>query len=293
MRIVPRAAGAQLPGGILAYVDFQVRPYLEETTQLIFMAYGTDDASMPIVQGPQIVMASVPGGADQVLLRYYQDANHGMRVGSATDPLAPGFITGLATWMLDPAGAQAAGPQVAGATPIQVHLANTVPEPRWFADGELMVRVPLISFGMGLAGFALLGLSRAVAVARGRGFTGGLRGASKRLGALAGAAIAVVILLVVYVALIAAFAVNYQRHPWVVWGGWAILQLASVGAAWCVVVAGRRLLIVRRRVHLLRGKGIGSGLPARHRELASWMVFTGALGLLVVAAYWGAFSPLW
>ena len=101
------------------------------------------------------------------------------------------------------------------------------------------------------------------------------------------------ILLVVYVALIAFLAVNYQRHPWIVWGGWALLQVASVGAAWCVVLAGRRLLIVRRRVHLLRGKGIGSGLPARHRELTSWAVFVGCLGLLVVAAYWGAFSPLW
>ena len=293
MRIVPRAAGAQLPGGILAYVDFQVRPYLEETTQPIFMAYGTDDASMPIVQGPQIVMASVPGGSDQVLLRYYEDANHGIRVGSATDPLAPGFMAGLATWMLDPSAAAAAGPQVAGATPVQVHLANTVPKPRWFADGEMMLRVPSISFTVVLAGFVLLGVSRLVAIARGRGFTGGVPGGSKRLGALAASAIVLMILLVVYVALIAFLAVNYQRHPWIVWGGWALLQVASVGAAWCVVLAGRRLLIVRRRVRLLRGKGIGSGLPARHRELTSWAVFVGCLGLLVVAAYWGAFSPLW
>ncbi|MBN8880791.1 MAG: alpha/beta hydrolase, partial [Salana multivorans] len=156
LRAIPRATGAHLPGGILAYADFDVLPYLRELTQPVFMAYGTQDASMPTVQGPQIVAGALPGGVEQLMVRYYADANHGIRIGSSTDPVVPDFLAGLAAWMIDPVAAQAAGPVVAGATPRQVHMASAVPQPRWYADGEMLLRVPGISAAVVIGGFLVV-----------------------------------------------------------------------------------------------------------------------------------------
>lgn len=44
------------------------------------MAYGTNDLSMPIVQGPiQVAQALREAGNTDLVLRYYKDADHGLR----------------------------------------------------------------------------------------------------------------------------------------------------------------------------------------------------------------------
>ncbi|TGO04379.1 alpha/beta hydrolase family protein [Serinibacter arcticus] len=318
LRAIPRATGAHWPAGVLSYADFDVLPYLERTDQPIFMAYGTADLSMPTVQGPQIVRGAIPGGGERLMLRYYAGANHGIRIGDATAPVVPAFLDGLATWMLDPAAAEAAGPAVAGATPEQIHLASAVPQPRWYADGEMMLRVPMISAGVLVGGLlALLGGSVALAATerrRRRGAVatagadaardddGGVVASSvdpddadldtsvvghaprlvRRLVAFAVGTLAVVLVLASYIVVVAQLALSYSTNGVVVWGGWVLVQALAVISVWLGLRAVRRLVDERR----------GHGIPGFVRVAGGWLIVAGLLGLLVVSAYWGAFSPV-
>ncbi|WP_281861425.1 alpha/beta hydrolase family protein [Salana multivorans] len=322
LRAIPRATGAHLPGGILAYADFDVLPYLRELTQPVFMAYGTQDASMPTVQGPQIVAGALPGGVEQLMVRYYADANHGIRIGSSTDPVVPDFLAGLAAWMIDPVAAQAAGPVVAGATPRQVHMASAVPQPRWYADGEMLLRVPGISAAVVIGGFLVVLAGAVIGRAQSsRGLRAFLvprrRGplevpASVRAPVVAAVRFSVVTLvllvaLVAYIVAVAQLALDYSRNGWVVWGGWALVQLLAVACALCAVLTARALVrhararqeaAEEREAALEAGEVTGprTGAVARAasgvREAGCWAVLLGAGGLLFVAAYWGAFSPI-
>lgn len=159
LRAIPRATGARLPAGIMAYADFDATPYYEQLQQPLLMAYGTADHSMPIVQGPQIVAGAVPGGFDQLMLRYYDGANHGIRIGDGDDPVLPEFLAGVAAWAQNPAGAVAAGPFAAGAQPVQIHRASAVPQPRWYADGQMLFQVPIVAAGILLGGYLALALA--------------------------------------------------------------------------------------------------------------------------------------
>lgn len=312
LRAIPRATGAHWPADVLAYADFDVMPYLERTDQPIFMAYGTADLSMPTVQGPQLVRGAIPGGDEQLMLRYYAGANHGIRIGDATAPVVPAFLDGLATWMLDPAAAEAAGPAVAGATPEQVHLASAVPQPRWYADGEMMLRVPMISAGVLVGGLlALFSGSLALAATErrrrralvvvssvdpdevddlddldvppsGTGELGHEPGLVRRLVAFAVGTLAVVLVLASYIVVVAQLALSYSTNGVVVWGGWVLLQALAVVSVWLGLRAVRRLVDERR----------GHGIPGFVRVAGGWLVVAGLLGLLVVSAYWGAFSPV-
>ncbi|WP_284249759.1 hypothetical protein [Litorihabitans aurantiacus] len=272
---------------------------------------------MPTVQGPQLVLGAIPGGAEQLMVRYYQDANHGIRVGSSTDPVVPAFLDGLATWMLDPRAAEEAGPAVAGATPRQIHLASAVPQPRWYADGEMMLRVPLISVGVAAGGLLVLagGSVAAVLADRRRGRVGaagadvsadsggsdgpGGPGVSREtevaavvsaptprvgrgLAAFTVATAAVVVALVAYIVAVAQLALAYSGNGVVVWGGWVAVQALAVLSVWTGVRAVRRLL----------AHGRGRGRSGLVRAAGGWLAVGGLLGVLVVSAYWGAFSPL-
>lgn len=357
LRAIPRAMGVHLPGALLNYADFDSVPYLREVTEPIFMAYGTADLSMPIVQGPQIVMGSVPGGVDQVMVRYYADANHGIRIGSAKDPVVPDFLAGAAEFMLHPVEALEVGPQVAGASPTQVHLANAVPQVRWYADGEMVLRVPGIS-ALVVAGGWLVLLSawvlHALLVRRQRRSSGRLlasrkatallvpaagademvpdgvgqvgREASDGVGQVGGeasdgvgqrgprfvlsavmlslATLLVVVVLVVYIASVGNLAVNYSTNGLVVWGGWILLQVLALVAALATVIALRSGLRALRAWYAVRvaAEEAGDPLPFWPRNaaqtesmlcaLGAFATILGSLGLLFVAAYWGAFSPL-
>ncbi len=321
LRAIPRATGARLPGGILAYADFDVLPYLRETTQPVFMAYGTQDASMPTVQGPQIVAGALPGGAQQLMVRYYEGANHGIRIGSSTDPVIPDFLAGLAAWMSNPVGADDAGPLVAGAAPVQVHVASAVPQPRWYADGEMLLRVPAISVTVMVGGYllvlvgALLGRLRSwrdvplLFVPRSsRGAPASARAPIVAAIRFSLVTLLLVIALVAYIAVVAQLALNYSTNGLVVWGGWALVQVLAVLSALCAVLTVRALLrYARERAAGWEGASVSDLTAAPNgrfalgrvtraaaglREAGCWVIVLGSGGVLFVAAYWGAFSPI-
>lgn len=292
LRAIPRAAGARLPEGLLDYADFDVLPYLSQVSQPVLMVYGTADASMPTVQGPQLVAGALPGGSEQLMVRYFAGANHGLRIGSSTDPLVPEFLAATAQWILDPTAAMAAGPAIAGATPVQRNLASAVPQPRWYADGEMLLRVPGISATVLGLGYLLLLVAAVTRVVRRRP-----RATRYPRAALwfSVATLAVVLTLVVYVVAVAQLALNYSTNAAMVWGGWVLLQGLAVAAAATGVIAVGRLVHRAQAWWHARPTTLGSGVgrvTAVLRAAGAVAVVLGSSGLLVVAAYWGAFSPL-
>ncbi|BDZ43215.1 hypothetical protein GCM10025865_25140 [Paraoerskovia sediminicola] len=97
-RAIPRAVGMVFPGGGFEYADFDVQPYQQQLDDPLFVAYGTSDESMPLEQGArQIIDDAASNGNDDVTVRYYAGANHGLRVGG---PVSADFMGDLADWVV-------------------------------------------------------------------------------------------------------------------------------------------------------------------------------------------------
>jgi dienelactone hydrolase len=291
-RAIPRAAGMSLPGGGFAYVDFDVRPYLRQTTQPIFVAYGTGDASMPIIQGAQQILAdTAAAGNHAVTVRYYDGADHGLRVDKQ---VVPRFMDDLSGWVLGQPATGTSGPVVAGAQPQQLYLAAPVPQPRWLGDGDVLVAIVLGAAGLIVApGVAVVGdraLRWAVAGVRRRRrgtapAAGGPRwpsGIAWRLAGVGSGVLATVVALVWYLVAIARIAMDYQHNALVVQGGWLVVR----GLGLWVIVA---IVLLARRMFELRARG-QRATPGVLRLAATWCVAIGTLALLVILAYWGVYQ---
>ncbi len=283
-RAIPRAVGMTLPGGF-EYVDFDVQPYQQKMTQPVLVVYGTGDASMPVVQGAQQILADTArAGNDAVTVRYYAGADHGIKVDGTVSST---FLQDMTGWVLGLPATASGVPQVAGAQPVQLYLAGPVPQPSQLRDGNVVLLVVL-----GAAGLVLLGCLLVVGHRLGEAWTrrrsardrpAGARwpsGYARYLVAFGGGAILTVAGLVWYLLSVARLAMDYQHNSLLVQGGWLALRLAGM----LVVVAG--VLAVRRA---RAGRVPGSG-PGAVRTAASWTVATGGLVLLVVLAYWGVYQ---
>ncbi|WP_370514086.1 hypothetical protein [Cellulomonas sp. JZ18] len=272
--------------------------------QPVLVVYGTGDASMPVVQGALQVRADAAvAGNDSVTVRYYEDANHGIRV---EGEVVPAFLEDLSGWVLGlPATADAA-PRTAGAQPTQPYLAAPVPEPGWLRDGTVMVALVVVA----LAALVLAGLSvgasrgahgAAALVRRGvRGRPGAAvtsasheagradeshryaPGVALRLAALAVTTALTVVALVWYLLSVARLALDYERNAWVVQGGWLVVRALGVAAVVTAVLLARRATAARE-AHVPVAPGVV-------RSVALGTVLAACLVLLVVLAYWGVFQ---
>ncbi|WP_456825477.1 alpha/beta hydrolase family protein [Cellulomonas sp. P5_E12] len=290
-RAIPRAVGMSLPGGGFEYADFDVTPYQRQMSQPVFVVYGTGDASMPTIQGAEQVLrdTAIAGNGD-VTVRYYEGANHGIRVDGEVDA---DFLRDLSGWVLGQPATADASPRIAGAQPVQTYVAARVPEPRWFGDGDLVVALAVAAVALILLG------PLAVLVARGVEETtdrvrrrGGAavtvpgprfaRGVLPLLVALGLGALLTVVALVWYIVSVARLALDYQRNDVVVQGGWVAVRVLGIA----VVVVGVLLLRRCRRVRLAGGHPA----PGIVRTSVLWAGVVGSVILLIVLAYWGVFQ---
>lgn len=282
MRAIPRAVGIQAPGGGFEYINFDITPWLEQVDVPIFMAYGTDDASMPIVQGPQQVMAETGGGPESVTLRYFEGANHGLRVDGE---VVPEFLEGLARWVLTFDDPHVHGPQIAGSAPVQRYVAAPLAKVHWFADGDMLIWVMAGSAAaaVGGAGLWAAGVTvRRVARSPSRPLPSRV---ARHTGAAALSAILLLVVLLGYIYQIAQLALGYQRDLMLVWGGWVLVQVIGVVAA--------ALLTVSVRTWWSSGRRLGWRWLGPMNLAAVSIAHGGVLVLLVMSAYWGAYQPLW
>ncbi|MGN8245113.1 alpha/beta hydrolase family protein, partial [Cellulomonas soli] len=177
------------------------------------------------------------------------------------------------------------------------YLAAPVPEPRWLRDGDVVLGTVVTAAALLVLGPLMLLVARtgeAVAVRRARSRTVAGRPTVPRVrhryagGVAWWAAVfgvgasATVVALVWYLVAIARLALDYERNAAVVQGGWLVVRALGIGA----VVAG---VLLATRVRAVQAVG-GRAAPGAVRTLALWSVCVGALVLLVVLAYWGAFQ---
>ena len=292
LTLIPRVLGsAEIPGGGFQYADFDSAPYLRRITVPVLMLYGTADASMPLVQGPMTVREAVrQSGDDALTVRYYEGANHGLRLGASTDgDLAPGVARDLARWVVGLPGTADAAPHVAGATPTQAYWARTPDPTRWYASGDLM----LAGVVGGPALLAAAGLGWAVGqLPRLRGRRGlHLPDPVGRWSAALGlSVIASWVLYLAYILLVARLATSYSSNWLISYGGWLAAQLMALVAVVILVKLVGRIWLVRG--HHRRGRHAGGRWLTAPSALVLLCVLAGAVVLLVALAYWGLFPML-
>ena len=325
-RAIPRAVGMQLPGGGFGYADFDVRPWLEQQSAPVLMAYGGADPSMPVEQGARQVIADTAVGGDEapVTVRYYADANHGINVPTPTDDdgtemhLHPDFARDVASWVQGMPGTAGAAPRVAGAQPDQFYLASAVPQPRWWGNGDIVVGGVLGGVGLIVVGPLVWAVHwlvrrtvrrRAVLPAPRLG-----RGLGPALAGLGAGSVATMVALVLYLLAVARLALDYQRDDLVVQGGWVGVRLLGVATAVAAALVLRRVVdarAARRASDAPTVAAVGpAGEPAEgpvteaaaeaHEHvvvargwpahLTFWCVVVGSLALLFTLAYWGVYQ---
>ncbi|ADG75093.1 dienelactone hydrolase [Cellulomonas flavigena DSM 20109] len=287
-RAIPRAVGMTMPGGGFEYADFDVTRWQQRVTAPVLVVYGTADASMPVVQGALQVRADAArAGNDAVTIRYYEGADHGIRVGGRP---TPEFLRDLAGWVRGLPGTGDAAPRVAGAEPTQTYLAGPVPQPRWLRDGTALLVLVVGAPALMLLGAVAVGVARVARPAGGsrarrdperlpRRFAPGI---AWRLAALGGTTVATVGALVWYLLAVARLAMDYQRNAWVVQGGWVGVRVLGISAVLTAV-------LLARRAHDARDAGVPLA-PGAVRRSAALAVLAGSAVLLVVLAYWGVYQ---
>jgi len=281
-RAIPRATGASIPGGGFEWADFDVAPWQQQMRQPVLMVYGTGDTSMPLIQGPlQVIDDMAVAGNDQYTLRYFADANHGIRIDGE---LAPGFTDVLTTWTLGLPGTATAEPRIAGDQPEQLHQAEPLPSPRWYADGDMIVWTIIASALLLVIGPVLWVLTALPRRRSGRRLPAPV---ARYTAATGIAAVAVLVLFVAYCATVADLALNYRTNDVLVLGGWIVVQ----AAAWFAAAVLVRSVTVARPLHPGRWSG-GDERAGLAGRVLWWCTHAGAVGLLVIAAYWGVYPAV-
>lgn len=283
LRAIPRLLGGELPGGGFQYFDFDATAYQRQLDdEPVLMVYGTDDYSMPVVQGAeQLIEDLEAAGSDAYTIRYYAEANHGIRIDGE---LHPAFPEDTARWINGLPATGDATPKIAGAQPEQTYRASPLDHPRWYASGDMILVTVLVGVG-------LLALSVVVAagswVARRLGAR--VRPLPAPLGRLTAGVVAATLatwaLFAAYLVEVADLALNYRTNDLLVQAGWILVQGSGVLAAFVVVNSVHHLRRVRSAARDTPRPGV-----------TGWTVYVaahvGSLVLLVTAAYWGVYPAL-
>ena len=276
---IPRVVGMEFPGGGFEYVDFDAQPFQQRMRQPLLVVYGTGDAAMPTIQGAEQLVADLAvAGNDDVTVRYYADADHGIKIDHV---LVPEFARDLAAWIQAlPASADAA-PSVAGAQPYQRFRAGPVERPRWFADGDMLLAAVVAGWGA----LFLVPVIAAVRRLRGRRERSLATGVRAPLVVMAAGSSVAFVGLAAYLLTVASLAQNYERNDVFVQGGWLVIRVLAIAATVAAVVLVSRILDGRRR-----------GVPSAVRNGAgAWYLasaFGGSTAILLLLAYFGVFPAL-
>lgn len=283
-RTIPRIFGATIPFGWLEYADFDVTPHQQRMVQPTLLAYGTDDESMPLVQGTEQLRDDLAvAGNHHLTVRYYAGANHGIKLGPRDDlVLAPDFAQGLADWIRGYDSMELAAADIAGAQPHQTYRADPLPHVRWFLSGNALVGTHIAAVGLLAVGAAAGGVQWLVRRNRRRaGFAPESmpRDVAIRLAGAGLVTVATWGVFGVYMKRVADLAFGYGTDPTWTYGVYAGQHVVAVGAAGLLAAA-------LAQGHIKRAEITGSN------RVVFVTTASGAFALLVLAAYWGGFPDI-
>ncbi|VEI14114.1 Alpha/beta hydrolase family [Trueperella bialowiezensis] len=268
---IPRLISGAIADGNFAYANFDPSPYHRKITVPVFMAYGTRDISMPIVQGPIMLARDLAEANNRSLLvRYYDGADHGLRIDgelqSAPYRDIADFINGLPSSVY-------VSDIVAGAQPRQDYVAQTVDTPRWFGSGHAMLVTLAAGVTLTIVGAGLLIVGKLPVGARQN-----YQGVGRPMVTSSAAILLTWVVFIVYVVALAELALSYETNRWVVQGGWLILQILALGAVYLLV---RALRIWR-----------ANRMETRWAAVSLFILTAGQTLLLFALAYWGVYPSV-
>lgn len=287
---IPRMLGVTFPWGAFDYADFSTREYQRHVTCPVLMVYGTADASMPLIQAVEQLRDDISASDnDQLTVRYYRGANHGIKIDRT---IVPEFLRDAGGWIAGLPATATSAPHIAGAQPTQTYRAITPPRAPWYVSGNMVVYTAIAGPLLAVAGFVigapiwLVGTLRARRNFTRRASLEAVRAARSHLLRLVVAAwlaiLAAWTLYFAYLTSVASLAVNYQTSTVVVTGGWVFCHLTSIGAVAAFVTAVRGCWYgLRHRIAMPVGLVIITATT-----------ITATLLMFIVGAYWGLFSPL-
>ena len=293
LTLIPRVLGsAEIPGGGFQYADFDSAPYLRRITVPVLMLYGTADASMPLVQGPMTVREAVrQSGDDALTVRYYEGANHGLRLGASTDgDLAPGVASDLARWVVGLPGTADAAPHVAGATPTQAYWARTPDPTRWYASGDLMLAAFILGFGLLALGGVVWGVGQAPRL-RGRRGIHLPDPIGRWTASLVLSIVAAWVLYLAYILGVISLATSYRTNHLFSYGGWVLVQMVALSTVVLGVKLTQRAWLMRG--HVRHGREEGGRWLTGPAACVLGSALSGTAVLLAALAYWGLFPILY
>ena len=293
LTLIPRVLGsAEIPGGGFQYADFDSVPYLRRITVPVLMLYGTADASMPLVQGPMTVREAVrQSGDDALTVRYYEGANHGLRLGASTDgDLAPGVARDLARWVVGLPGTADAAPHVAGATPTQAYWARTPDPTRWYASGDLMLAAFILGFGLLALGGVVWGVGQAPRL-RGRRGIHLPDPIGRWTASLVLSVVAAWVLYLAYILGVVSLATSYRTNHLFSYGGWVLVQMVALSTVVLGVKLTQRAWLMRG--HVRHGREEGGRWLTGPAACVLGSALSGTAVLLAALAYWGLFPILY
>lgn len=293
LTLIPRVLGsAEIPGGGFQYADFDSAPYLRRITVPVLMLYGTADASMPLVQGPMTVREAVrQSGDDALTVRYYEGANHGLRLGASTDgDLAPGVARDLARWVVGLPGTADAAPHVAGATPTQAYWARTPDPTRWYASGDLMLAAFILGFGLLALGGVVWGVGQAPRL-RGRRGIHLPDPIGRWTASLVLSIVAAWVLYLAYILGVVSLATSYRTNHLFSYGGWVLVQMVALSTVVLGVKLTQRAWLMRG--HVRHGREEGGRWLTGPAACVLGSALSGTAVLLAALAYWGLFPILY
>lgn len=267
---------------LLEYATFDVLPYLERTEQPILMAFGTEDDAVPIVQAAE----KVANANNNLTVRYFEGAQHAIRIGDEFGPFADGYLDLLPSWIHAAVNGTVDGPDIAGGEPVQTFSANPVPPPPWFATAYAHVAALVLAVAGYFAGPVTARLLRS---RRGNGAPRVTPALRRRLRWLRTLGAGSLLSLVVYFWGLSHLALNHETSTTITYGLWAVVWIITAGA---VTVMLNLWLDDSWRMSELAaevGDGYATGKLNRLELVAVAGAVTGTVLLLMIVTYWGVF----
>lgn len=270
---IPRLVAGATADDRFEYANFDPRPYHEQLIMPILVIYGTGDLSMPIVQGPvELSQQLEKAGNNALLVRYYADADHGLRIDGdiLVQPFQDiaDFINGLPQSVT-------LSPAIAGAQPRQDWVAQKVDTPRWYGSGDAHIAILFSGLILTLIGLALALFGR-IRIRGKRIFD--YRGLGRPLAASGSAILITWAVFLFYIVGVASLALSYETDRLFVQGGWLVVQILALTSAYCVA----RVLVIGRDTEPF----------SRWTGVTIRIVFLGQLALLTALAYWSVFPSI-
>lgn len=267
---------------LLEYATFDVQPYLQRTDQPILMAFGTEDDAVPIVQAADIVAEA----NDELTVRYFEGAQHAIRIGDEFGPFADGYLGLLSSWILAAADGAVAGPDIAGGQPVQTFSANPVPPPPWYATAYAHVVALLLAVAGYFAGPVAARLLRHRRGEHAPRLAPPLRRRLRWLRLLGAGSL---LSLIVYFWGLSHLALNHETSPVITYGLWAVVWIITAGA----VTALLKLWLDDSWRMSQFAAEVGDGYSSAKLNRLEVVAVTGAVGgtilLLMIVTYWGVF----